>query len=225
MRPPSWRSVAKFGAVLFTGALGGLCAATALARYSLGGVEQRAGGSPTVREMPSRDFGFRAAAQGQVVRRLVALEEAVASSGTAVAKETTTDQQRTTESRRPMPEPTPEHDKELQAKREDWARAHAEEGLDESWADGAAAEFGAALRRAAERSKFVVRGIDCRTTRCRVELEWPSYEVASATFGDVLLTSLPGCGSAILLDPPRDPTAPYQGWAMYNCEDARAMMD
>jgi hypothetical protein len=216
-----WRTAARLAAVLFAGALGGGVGATAIAQYKPTGHEyEPRTPSSTVRDLRSRDMLILAGEHGDVLRRLSALEDAGASSS-ANGDDAADVVRRTAERTLAMPEPTPEHDRELQAERENWARAHADESKDEPWAQKTAADVSNALRPAAERARFVVRSIDCRTTRCRVELEWPSYAVAAATFGEVLHTSL-SCGSAILLDPPVDPTAPYRGWVMYDCEEIRA---
>jgi hypothetical protein len=66
-----------------------------------------------------------------------------------------------------------------------------------------------------------VVAVDCRTTWCRADLEWPSYGAAEKGYRQALHVGVPGCESAILLEPPTDPSRSYRASAMYNCEAAR----
>lgn len=119
--------------------------------------------------------------------------------------------------------PSPEQElKVVQARHEEWKALHAAEVRDATWAREEETAFNVALGATAERGGYKVVGVDCRTTLCTAELEWPSFTLASSQYAHALHVEVPGCESAILLEPPVDPSRPYRATARYDCEDARA---
>jgi hypothetical protein len=102
-----------------------------------------------------------------------------------------------------------------------WSQAHSNEARDATWAREEESAFATALQHTAARGRYQVVQVDCRTTLCTAELEWPSYALAAKGYAHALHVNVPGCESAILLEPPPDPSRPYRVTARYDCEEAR----
>jgi hypothetical protein len=61
------------------------------------------------------------------------------------------------------------------------------------------------------KEKFDTVKVECKTTTCTANLEWPSYQRAVATYSDLLhFATEVNCAREILLPEPKDPEAPYQ---------------
>lgn len=104
---------------------------------------------------------------------------------------------------------------------ERWRSAHAEEPRDAAWARAKATVFSDLLGERGRAGGFTVLEVDCRTTWCRADLEWPSYPAAVNTYSQALHVLVDGCESAVFLEPPSDPTQRYRSSALYNCEADR----
>ncbi len=135
-------------------------------------------------------------------------------------------QERAEKSESSSPLPSDPSEAEAQALRQEqhatWRRVHAAEARDATWAPSAEKRLRSALQETPEMPQgFQVLDMDCRTTRCKATLSWPSYSAASQSFKQVLTMKM-GCASSILLEPPEDPSKPYQAFAHYDCEGVRA---
>ena len=125
----------------------------------------------------------------------------------------------------PSPEATMTREEATAVAREKyatWREVHAAEARDEAWARSAESRLEAALveARGAAQSPEII-AVDCRTTRCKATLEWPSRGEAVETFQQALAVKM-GCESAILLDQPVVEGEPYRAFAHYDCQDDRA---
>jgi hypothetical protein len=114
-----------------------------------------------------------------------------------------------------------EETKVIRGRHERWKALHANEARDTAWARDEETAFNATLGGGAERGGYKIVNIDCRTTLCTAELEWPSYAQASTGYPEALHVDMPGCESAILLEPPADASRPYRATARYDCENSR----
>jgi len=102
---------------------------------------------------------------------------------------------------------------------------HATEGVDPAWSREATAALAADLGRFADANtnKFRVGRVDCRTTTCTAEIEWPSFKDALQTFQAVVLDPIDmKCTQQITLpDEQKDTTSPYLATAFFDCEESR----
>ena len=64
--------------------------------------------------------------------------------------------------------------------------------------------------------------VDCRTTTCAIDLEWPSYDAAVQSYSKVLHADLKvNCAREVTLPEPTDRATSYRATVMLNCEDSR----
>jgi hypothetical protein len=64
--------------------------------------------------------------------------------------------------------------------------------------------------------------VDCRTTTCAIDLEWPSYDAAVQSYSKVLQADLKvNCVREVTLPEPGDRAAAYRATVMLNCEETR----
>jgi hypothetical protein len=110
---------------------------------------------------------------------------------------------------------------ETRLRHQRWRNAHGEERHDPEWSQNKATVFDGVLAERGRASGFTVLEVDCRTTWCRADLEWPSYAAALNTYSSALHVLVDGCESAVLLETPPDPTQRYRSSAFYNCEADR----
>jgi len=102
-------------------------------------------------------------------------------------------------------------------------RAHRNEPRDAKWARATERKLEADLVKVSDKAKFKVVGVDCRMTTCIGILEWSSYEDALRGYGATFREPFEvNCGQEIVLPPPPDPKAPYQGNMVFDCEGWRA---
>ena len=103
--------------------------------------------------------------------------------------------------------------------------AHNREGVDGHWTARANQLFEGDLEKASTAGSFRVLGVDCRTTTCTTQIEWPSYAVARERYGQLLQQNYQmNCAREVYLEPP-DPSAedkPFQATAYFDCERLRA---
>jgi hypothetical protein len=114
------------------------------------------------------------------------------------------------------------HQAAIQARHAGWRSAHAEEARDQPWAQSQERRLADGLRAHAEKNEYSVVATSCKTTSCTAEVEWPSYVSARTRWQALLHPGMAGCESAVLLDEPQDPTAPYRTTAVYDCTEDRA---
>ena len=92
---------------------------------------------------------------------------------------------------------------------------------DPGWAPGAEASLLADVLAIPELGASNPR-VDCRTTTCAIDLEWPTYDAAVQSYGKVLQANLKvSCGREVTLPEPADRTVAYRATVMLHCEDAR----
>jgi hypothetical protein len=121
----------------------------------------------------------------------------------------------------PAPIDVEAENKAIRTRHEEMRTRHANEARDGAWARDEETSFTSALAPLATRGGYKLVGVDCRTTLCTADLEWSSYGDASKYYRDALHVDVPGCESAILLEPPADGSAPYRATARYDCEGSR----
>ncbi len=127
---------------------------------------------------------------------------------------------------KPADAPPSDHDFEAALKRDtaflaELTRDHAREEVDPSWSRAATAMLRRDLERASD-GQFRVVKVDCRTTMCLSTLEWPSYEQAKERALPLAASELElNCTRELLLTPPDDPKAVYQGSFFLNCLEQR----
>jgi len=212
-----WKKVAGVAGILLAGALGGAVAATVLAR---GEAQSDLPDSPgqhvsDKRHRPNGDGALdRLRREQQELRRRLEAVEVQSDSGAEAGVH-----------EHPSAAPSAfdmEHETQvLRSRHEEWRRRHANEHRDAAWAREKEAAFSAALGATAEPGGYKILQVDCRTTLRTTELEWPSYTLASNGYKLALHLDVPGCESAIMLEPPVDGSRPYRATARYDCETAR----
>lgn len=148
--------------------------------------------------------------------RLAAVESAVAALAASAAVPPPTAQQ-------DLPALTPEELKtkglaEIQSR----LAAHDAQGVDPSWAPGAEKSLRTDFVEVATSAKATVLGIRCKTTSCKVDLEWNSYAEASDAVSEITRAqyALNCMRSISLLDPPVQ-GARYRASAMFECTELR----
>jgi hypothetical protein len=106
----------------------------------------------------------------------------------------------------------------------DAIEAHRRQPVDPRWA----AETGRMLdedlaRLGAGEGRFQVLGVDCRTSGCTAELEWPSYPAAVERHVRVLHEPYRvNCARRVTLpEPAGAPSAPYRATIVFDCPPAR----
>jgi hypothetical protein len=99
-------------------------------------------------------------------------------------------------------------------------RRHADEGVDPRWAPTAMTTIRKALTETASQANFTVRNVDCRTTMCVANVEWPTYPKALEEFRQVA-DGIP-CALEVSVPPPDAPERAYQANLVMDCEDWRA---
>jgi hypothetical protein len=103
---------------------------------------------------------------------------------------------------------------------------HAAEGVDPSWSRQASTMLSADLKGGvgANTNKFSIGAVDCRTTSCTAQIEWPSYGDAVQSLQAVFQRPISmNCTQQVTLaDEPADVTLPYRTTAFFDCEESRA---
>jgi len=207
--------LAGFVGAVIAGALSGVVVTIVLRDPQRSPIEPQAHAAPEAasKRLPSSDPRVQKLAREQqlLAQRLAQLEDA-GTDDRAGSREPNAE---------PLPDPVAERAAVIERHRQ-WRETHAAEAKDPAWAAAKNEKAAAELGQAAERNGFKFVGVDCRTTWCRAEFEWPSYADASRTYSAVLHSEMSGCQSGIYLEPPPDPTVPYRAPAMYDCTSDRA---
>jgi len=101
---------------------------------------------------------------------------------------------------------------------------YAQEGSDPAWAPATEKTILADLKTAASAGGFDVRTVNCRTTMCVADIQFPTY--GNARTGWSRLMGAPNqsrCAFEIVLDPaPSDTGTPFSTQMLYNCEKIRS---
>jgi len=98
------------------------------------------------------------------------------------------------------------------------------EPVDRSWALGASNAFLTDLSAIDEEHSITVIDAECRTSQCKVIVEWPSYDDAVAGFSQILHQDYQvNCAKETLLPEPNesDVGLPYQMTVLFDCSGAR----
>jgi len=122
-----------------------------------------------------------------------------------------------------LPPSREEAEAELAKEKTDLFAKVASDPIDPSWGPKAGRDLRQNLEAAASSEGFEIRNVECKTTVCSAELQWPTYQDAR-TARDRLLTnpySL-NCTRTIFLPRPNDETRPYGSSLILDCEEFRA---
>jgi hypothetical protein len=100
--------------------------------------------------------------------------------------------------------------------------AHAAEARDSSWASGAELTISSTLLKLGERFGFRTGRVECRTTKCKADIEFPSQSKAIAQFSSLLHEVYePNCTVSILLPDGAPPDSPVAAPLRFDCEESR----
>ena len=202
--------------------MGGAAASFALSQFRAGAAEAESRVHPLVLAASSATSDPllpSLAAEHQALRSRVAQLEAHAAASAAPSATSA----ESSPAREPNPDPEV-HRAELRAERDASEKAHSEEARDPAWSARQDSVMTEALKPRQTTGGFSMLRVDCRTTLCRAELEWPSFESAQKKYSEALALPVPGCTSQILLDPPANPDLPYRAAAMYDCTENRTSL-
>jgi hypothetical protein len=104
-----------------------------------------------------------------------------------------------------------------------WTSNYEAEFRDAVWANTTSSMLSQDLTRLAEQTGFTAGDVDCRTTRCRVRVEWPSYDEARKKAASLATANYGvNCSKHVFYPPPDDPSVPYSMTLDFDCEDSRA---
>ena len=93
---------------------------------------------------------------------------------------------------------------------------------DPKWAPARERVLGDGLRRTNAPAPFEVTAVECKTTWCRAEVSFGSYDAARTDLRALLAGDYRGaCAVSIDLPTPPDPAARYAATAVYDCQAAR----
>jgi hypothetical protein len=112
-----------------------------------------------------------------------------------------------------------EQQKELEALRARYERFledHAQEKVDRAFQTRWTERLRGNLDAMGRDLGFEIREISCRESTCVASLRWPDFIRAMEGYVHIVHESAPRCHTSILLDPPRDPTSPYEHKVLYS---------
>jgi hypothetical protein len=112
---------------------------------------------------------------------------------------------------------------EAQQRYEARLQQHAAEPVDPGWSRATASLIEADVLEQAGTTSVRVGRVDCRTTSCTAELEWPS--VAEADRDYLSLVHFPyraNCSRTVVLPPPSTAAGPLRAKMLLDCESWRA---
>jgi hypothetical protein len=116
--------------------------------------------------------------------------------------------------------PTPlESQRRYEARRQQ----HAAEPVDPTWSRSTASLIEADVLEQAGSMSFRLGRVDCRTTSCTAELEWPSLAEADQEY--LSLVHFPyraNCSRTVVLPPPSKAGGPLRAEMLLDCESWRA---
>jgi hypothetical protein len=129
----------------------------------------------------------------------------------------------------PAPPPGPPNPEEMRAQT---AKVQADllarmntEGVDPRWAPRAESSFAHDLQTLGEGHDFVVRHVNCRTTMCSADIEWPNGSSTGAPprITDVVAQHYEvNCQRFGRIAQPDDPSGNYTAKVIFDCEQERA---
>jgi hypothetical protein len=112
---------------------------------------------------------------------------------------------------------------ELQQHYEAQLQQHAAEPVDPGWSRPTASLIEADVLKQAGSMSFRLGRVDCRTTSCTAELEWPSLAEADREY--LSLVHFPyraNCSRTVILPPPSKAEGPLRASMLLDCESWRA---
>jgi hypothetical protein len=112
---------------------------------------------------------------------------------------------------------------ETQQRYEAQLQQHAAEPVDPSWSRPTASLIEADVLKQAGSMSVRLGRVDCRTTSCTAELEWPSLAEADREY--LSLVHFPyraNCSRTVLLPPPSKAEGPLRAQMLLDCESWRA---
>jgi len=112
---------------------------------------------------------------------------------------------------------------ETQQRYETRLREHAAEPVDPTWSRATATLIEADVLGQSGSMSFRLGRVDCRTTSCTAELEWPSLGEADREY--LSLVHFPyraNCSRTVLLPPPSQAEGPLRAQMFLDCESWRA---
>lgn len=90
-----------------------------------------------------------------------------------------------------------------------------------AWASSATQRLNRDLVVIAERARFRLADVLCRTDSCVVRIEWQNYRDAAANFRTVMLGDYQmRCARSVSLRPPVDAALPYQAQFIFDCSES-----
>jgi len=105
---------------------------------------------------------------------------------------------------------------------EDYAGQVRREPRDPEWAEAATRTLEEDLRTKADMNKFHIRGIDCRSTGCVAELDFPSLAKAQADFKALLgPPNRLDCHERLLFTPEGPSDGPALGTMIFDCKGTK----
>lgn len=96
--------------------------------------------------------------------------------------------------------------------------AHSAEPIDKAWSAGAEKAYALDLVAVEKASKATVLGLRCRSTTCKAELEWATYDEARAGLREVTGADyVMNCARTVALDPDAKPGGKVHAVALFDC--------
>lgn len=114
-------------------------------------------------------------------------------------------------------------EQEARRSKDGWTRRFQQEGVDPNWAPAAAAMMREDLQTLSAQLGAEVESVQCRTTVCEIDLQWPSV----GALGNAPSALAQGryrlnCTRTVFNLPAEDPNAPYKATLFLDCEQFRA---
>jgi hypothetical protein len=96
------------------------------------------------------------------------------------------------------------------------------EGRDPRWASGAARSLELDTLSLSKKLGFAVKRVECKTSVCVSEMEWPNYEAARHGFSALLANNYDlNCARTLSMPRPSDVSVPYSAQLLMDCESLR----
>jgi hypothetical protein len=109
-----------------------------------------------------------------------------------------------------------------EALRNELNRAFEEEQADHQWATDAARVFHSDLQALEAVGQYTVEMVECRTSKCRAKVRWPTYDKAHANCIKLLYQSFSNnCAIHVAVPEPSDRAAAYSGEVHFDCSELR----
>jgi len=124
----------------------------------------------------------------------------------------------------PAARPSPEDERANVARVEaDFMSRMAAEGVDPKWAGGARASVERDLTALAENQNFTVRAVECKTTICSADLEWPESTTTKPSAKALAMQRYEiGCAHFAGISVPEGASKTYTAKVFFDCEKTRA---